>query len=486
MKTVNSSKSQRVLEFVPSIRPSFLSVVLVLVCGCLWVKNEATNERLISLESRIYCVPCTKRGTIDNLDRMTFSPTKGIVTDLSKKMQTQVSDDGNGYTSVSSLPIKASATIRLRKRRNVSNDTSIGITIHEVRKEISKQFEQLMPTKYCKSREKVCPTGPPGYPGPIGARGPRGRRGPKGKKGLQGPMGPPGKSGKTGLTGPAGPRGERGDKGEPGPKGMPGPPGRPGKSITAPQVMLSPAEQTRDEGGDTAFYCTVAGSPSPVVEWQFMGRKLLSGAKYLIKEGELIVRNLNYSDAGPYTCVARNILGSSEAISNLTVRRLPIFIKVPPSLATPVQGSTFQVSCQADGFPRPMINWTRVGMPLPAGKTNINQGTLTINNLSPADNGFYDCVATNVMGTKKKRINLAVQVRPSLENSVIVRNNQNHLTLLRNWLAPVVKSVNSLWKCCWRASVDGWAASTFHSLCNGQGPDCDNNKGWEIHFWRIH
>ena len=99
MKTVNSSKTQRVLEFVPSIRPSFLSLVLVLVCGCLWVKNEATNERLISLESRVYCVPCTKRGTIDNLDRMTFSPTKDIAIDLSKKMQTQVSDDGNGYTS---------------------------------------------------------------------------------------------------------------------------------------------------------------------------------------------------------------------------------------------------------------------------------------------------------------------------------------------------------------------------------------------------
>ena len=99
MKTVNSSKSQRVLEFVSSIRPSFLSVVLVLVCRCLWLKNEATNERLISLESRIYCVPCTKRGTIDNLDRMTFSPTKDIAIDLSKKMQTQVSDDGNGYTS---------------------------------------------------------------------------------------------------------------------------------------------------------------------------------------------------------------------------------------------------------------------------------------------------------------------------------------------------------------------------------------------------
>ena len=203
------------------------------------------------------------------------------------------------------------------------NDTSTGITIHEVRKEISKQFEQLMPTKYCKSSEKVCPAGPPGYPGPIGARGPRGRRGPKGKKGPQGLMGPPGKSGKTGITGPAGSRGEKGSNGEagkPGPKGMPGPPGTPGKSISAPQVMLSPAEQTRDEGGNTAFYCTVAGNPSPIVEWQFKGRKLLSGAKYLIKKGELIVRNLNYSDAVTYTCAARNILGLSEATGNLTVR----------------------------------------------------------------------------------------------------------------------------------------------------------------------
>ena len=152
---------------------------------------------------------------------------------------------------------------------------------------------------------------PPGVPGNTGAKGPRGRRGQKG---------PPGKSGKTGMMGPAGPRGERGDKGEPGPKGMPGPPGRPGKSISAPQVMLSPVEQTGDERGNMAFYCTVGGNPRPAIDWRFKSRKLVSGAKYFIKEGELIVKNLNYSDAGQYTCHARNILGSSEATGNLSVR----------------------------------------------------------------------------------------------------------------------------------------------------------------------
>ena len=88
---------------------------------------------------------------------------------------------------------------------------------------------------------------------------------------------------------------------------------------------------------------------------------------------------------------------------------LPIFTKVPPLLTTLVQRTTFQVVCQTEGFPRPVINWTRVGMPLPAGRTNVNQGTLIIKNLILADTGLYECSATNTMGTKKARINLVVQ-----------------------------------------------------------------------------
>ena len=101
---------------------------------------------------------------------------------------------------------------------------------------------------------------------------------------------------------------------------MPGPPGRPGESISTPQLIISPTDLTKDEGGNTAIYCTVGGNPTPTVEWRFKGRKLLSGAKYLVKKAELIIRNLKYSDAGQYKCVTRNILGSSEASGNLKVR----------------------------------------------------------------------------------------------------------------------------------------------------------------------
>ena len=57
-----------------------------------------------------------------------------------------------------------------------------------------------------------------------------------------------------------------------------------------------------------------------------------------------------------------------------------------------------------------------------------------------------------------------------LTDSVIVGDNVHHLANLSTWLKPVAQSESSKWKRCWRASVDGWAASTFHSGCDNKGP----------------
>ena len=57
-----------------------------------------------------------------------------------------------------------------------------------------------------------------------------------------------------------------------------------------------------------------------------------------------------------------------------------------------------------------------------------------------------------------------------LQQSTIVGNDANYLQYLSTWLKPVAQSKFSRWKRCWRASVDGWAASTFHSGCDNKGP----------------
>ena len=108
---------------------------------------------------------------------------------------------------------------------------------------------------------------------------------------------------------------------------------------------------------------------------------------------------------------------------------LPVITKVPPSPATPIQRSTFQAVCQAEGFPRPVISWRRVGMPFPGGRTELNNGTLTIKNLILADSGLYDCIATNAMGTKKTRINVVVQRKPG---KLYIFNTKSSRVLLMN------------------------------------------------------
>ena len=90
MASINSSKSHRFVEFLPSIRPSFLSVVLLFACGCLWVKNETTNERLITLETRINMSPVVLVDTgcaTENSERTTRRPKEDSTRYLLKKIQ---------------------------------------------------------------------------------------------------------------------------------------------------------------------------------------------------------------------------------------------------------------------------------------------------------------------------------------------------------------------------------------------------------------
>ena len=46
-----SSSSKRVQDFLPSFQPSYVSLISLFLCGILWLKNEATNERLSMLET---------------------------------------------------------------------------------------------------------------------------------------------------------------------------------------------------------------------------------------------------------------------------------------------------------------------------------------------------------------------------------------------------------------------------------------------------
>lgn len=59
--------------------------------------------------------------------------------------------------------------------------------------------------------------------------------------------------------------------------------GDPGKSISSPEVTVSPDTQAVIENQTTAFYCSASGNPEPVITWSRVNGSL---------EGESVLKNV--------------------------------------------------------------------------------------------------------------------------------------------------------------------------------------------------
>ena len=68
-----------------------------------------------------------------------------------------------------------------------------------------------------------------------------------------------------------------------------------------------------------------------------------------------------------------------------------------------------------------------------------------------------------------------------LELSTIVGSKKQFLGNLTSFLIPVARD-GYHWALCWRASKDGGAPETFHSLCDGKGPTVSIVKVGEYIF----
>ena len=60
-----------------------------------------------------------------------------------------------------------------------------------------------------------------------------------------------------------------------------------------------------------------------------------------------------------------------------------------------------------------------------------------------------------------------LRIEPLFE-STILRDNREWIEQLHDWLPSTLQ--NKDMKLCYRASVNGWASSAFHNLCDDKGP----------------
>ena len=88
-------------------------------------------------------------------------------------------------------------------------------------------------------------------------------------------------------------------------------------------------DQTQNESGTVSFTCQSDGEPLPIISWYFNDAPLdvSNTVKYMITptvemtfvRSILLIRNVQSSDVGTYTCNATNVVSSDTSSGVLTV-----------------------------------------------------------------------------------------------------------------------------------------------------------------------
>ncbi|NWX98045.1 CNTN4 protein, partial [Nothoprocta ornata] len=167
-----------------------------------------------------------------------------------------------------------------------------------------------------------------------------------------------------------------------------------------PKIEVQFPETVPSAKGTTVkLECFALGNPVPTISWRRAdGKQIPQKARRHRSSGVLEIPNFQQEDAGLYECVAENVRGKNVARGQLTFYAQPSWIqKISDTRAAMEETATWE--CRASGRPKPSYSWLKDGEPLrPQGRIRIEQGSLTITNVSLADAGMYQCVAENRHG----------------------------------------------------------------------------------------
>ena len=162
---------------------------------------------------------------------------------------------------------------------------------------------------------------------------------------------------------------------------------------SAPTITAQPTGTSVSAGGTVVLSAAAAGSPTPTFQW-FKNSVALSGQT----ASTLVISGASPADAGNYTLVATNSLGSAASnIAAVTVTgstgTAPAFTTQPVG-KTIATGSTVVFTTSATGSPAPTYQWRQNGVAI-SGATLAN---LVLVGTTAGQAGVYTCVATNSAG----------------------------------------------------------------------------------------
>ncbi len=159
------------------------------------------------------------------------------------------------------------------------------------------------------------------------------------------------------------------------------------------------------EGNRAVIECKVDAKPRADIRWLKAGRPLDPSTSNMILSpgGErLMILEAKRTDAGSYSCVAKNAAGESEASFTVVVLVAPYIEGQLNQNPKVVLGSSVTVACPVQGIPQPDIQWKKDGRPLTmeTGRVELaaNNKDLVISEAQTEDDGRYTCRAENEAG----------------------------------------------------------------------------------------
>ncbi|KAG7265402.1 hypothetical protein CRUP_027685 [Coryphaenoides rupestris] len=247
--------------------------------------------------------------------------------------------------------------------------------------------------------------------------------------------------------------------------------------VAYPSRILEPKiREIKSHAGSTVeMKCKAEGRPTPLISWilanrtQVRGHISDKGRASVTPEGTLIIERVTAYDRGHYKCIASNPAGAATATVRLQV------VSAPPGIlqdkrehVRAVMGHSLWLPCTGQGSPSPTLHWvlpdgSAVQKNRPAADPRVafyDNGTLHYKDLTLADNGKYECIATSSTGSERRVVTVTVEKRESapriVETSQLVTELSFGDQLRLNCLATGEPKPRIMWRLPSKAVVDQW------------------------------